>query len=110
MGEKERGADKYLLPRKVNKNIKKVILKVLKVLKKYNVKKAGIFGSYSRGEQKGNSDIDIIIETPKGMGIKFVSLNYDLEDALNKEVDLITYKGINPRIKKYILNDEIRII
>ncbi|MEK6818627.1 MAG: nucleotidyltransferase domain-containing protein, partial [Nanoarchaeota archaeon] len=73
------------------------------------VEKAGIFGSYARGEQRKESDIDIIIEPPKNMGIEFVTLNYELEDALKKKVDLITYKGINPRIKKYVLNDEVRI-
>jgi len=110
--KEEKKADEKLLPKKFrfsNKETEK-IKSIIKVLKKYNVKKAGIFGSYARGEQKKNSDVDIIIQAPKDMGIEFVRLNYDLEGALKKKVDLITYNGANIRIKKYILDDEIRII
>ncbi len=106
---KEIGADKKMLVNELSKSIRAIIPKMIKILKKYNVEKAGIFGSYARGEQRKDSDIDLIIEPPKNMGIEFVTLNYELEDALKKKVDLITYKGINPRIKKYVLNDEVRI-
>ena len=107
---KEIQADKKMLSNELSRSLKIIIPKMIKVLKKYHVKKAGIFGSYARGEQKKNSDVDIIIEPPKKMGIEFVTLNYDLEDSLKKKVDLITYNGVNSRIKKYILDDEVRII
>ena len=108
--KKELESDKTILSKQINNTLKKIRPRIINILKKYNVKKAGIFGSYARGKQKKDSDIDIIIEPPKQMGIEFVKLSYDLEDSLKKKVDLITYKGINPRIKKYILNDEVRII
>jgi len=107
---KEVEADKKILYNKINNTLKRVIPKIIRVLKKYKVEKAGVFGSYAHGKERKNSDIDIIIKAPKNMGIEFVRLNYDLEDALNKKVDLITYNGANPSIKKYILMDEIRII
>ncbi len=108
--QKEEKTDKELLREKINKSIKKIKFKIKKVLNKYNIKKAGVFGSYVRGQQNKNSDIDIIVEPPKGIGFGFVRIAYDLEKALNKKVDLLTYKGINPRLKKYILEEEIRII
>ena len=92
------------------KRMERLKKRILPILKKHKVVRAGIFGSYVRGEQKKNSDVDIIIQAPKDMGIEFVRLNYDLEGALKKKVDLITYNGANIRIKKYILDDEIRII
>jgi len=107
---KEIEADKKILSNKLKKTLKEIIPQIIRVLRKYNVKKAGIFGSYARGQEKKDSDLDIIIQTPKRMGIEFVKLNYDLEDVSKKKVDLITYNGANPRIKKYILDDEIRII
>ena len=107
---KEVEADKKILTDKINNSLKKIIPRIIKVLKKYHIKKAGVFGSYARGEQKKGSDIDIIVEPPKKMGIEFIKLNYDLEDSLREKVDLITYNGINSRIKKYILKDEKRII
>ncbi|MEK6933177.1 MAG: nucleotidyltransferase family protein [Nanoarchaeota archaeon] len=84
--------------------------KIIKILKKYGVKKASLFGSYVRGEQRRNSDIDILIEPPKGMGLEFVGMALDLEEGLKRKVDLVTYKGINPHLKKYILEDEVKII
>ena len=86
--------------------------KIRRVLKRHGVVRAGIFGSYARGEQKKNSDIDILIEVK---GRKFslfdlVGLEIELQKTLNKKVDLLTYNSINPRLKDYILSDEVKII
>ncbi len=87
--------------------IKKIIVKTLK---KYGIKKAGLFRSYVRGEQKKNSDIDVVIEAPEGTGLEFVGVALELEKALGKKVDLLTYKGISPYLKEYILEEEAKII
>ena len=84
--------------------------KIIPILKKNHVVRAGIFGSYARGEQKKNSDIDILIELPKGIGFGFAGIELELERTLKKRVDLLTYKGINSRLKKYILSNEVKII
>lgn len=110
LSNKEFEADKLFLNEKVKKNIEKIKLKTIAILKKYKVKRASLFGSYARGEQKKNSDIDILIEPPKGIGLEFVGIALDLEKALKRKVDLVTYKGISPYLKKYILDDEVRII
>ena len=94
-----------------NKNINKIKNKILPILKKHNVKKAGIFGSYARGEEKKNSDIDILIQPTKDMSLfDIVGIEIELKNILGKKVDLLTYKSINRYIKKYILNDEVKII
>ena len=90
--------------------IEKIKQKIIKILKKNKIKKAGIFGSYIKGRQKKNSDIDILIEPAKGMGLGFVGVKLELEDELGRKVDLLTYKGIHPLIKKNILKEEIKII
>ena len=97
---------------KINKNsqIEKLKPKIVDILKKKGIKKAGIFGSYARGEQKKGSDIDILIEPPEGMGLEFFGLNLELENELGLKVDLLTYKSINPHLKEYILSDEVKII
>ena len=74
------------------------------------MKKAGLFGSYVRGEQKKSSDIDIIIEPPKGIGFGFVGIQQELEKVLGKKVDLLTYKGLSPYLRKYILKEEVKIL
>lgn len=88
-------------------NIKK---KIVPILKKYNVKRAGIFGSYARGEQKRNSDIDIIIQPPKGMGFGFAGIQMEMEKKLGRKVDMVTYKYLSPYLKDKILESEVRAI
>ena len=111
--QKEKVADKEfaLINRKGKKDpLEKIKQKIINVLKKHNVKKAGIFGSYARGEQKKNSDIDVVIEPPKGIGLGFIGIELELESKLKKKVDLLSYNGLNKHLKKYILEEEVRIV
>ena len=109
----EEKADKNILKErneKINKEIKKIKSKIVPMLRKNKIKRAGIFGSYVRGEQKKNSDIDILIKPSKSMGLEFVRIAFELEDKLGRKVDLVTYKSIHPLLKKRILSEEVRII
>lgn len=84
--------------------------KIIPVLKRYKIKKAGIFGSYARGDNKKKSDIDILVQPVKGMGLEYVSMGLELEGKLKRKVDLVSYKYIHPRLKNQILKEEIRIL
>ena len=112
LNEKEKQADKELLGDRKNKEVERIKIKIIKILKKNKIKKAGIFGSYARGEQKKNSDIDIAVEinNPKMSLLGFVKIINSLEKILKRKVDLVEYDSIKPRIKERILNEEIRII
>lgn len=90
--------------------IKQIAKVVVPILKNKGIKKAGIFGSYARGEAKKRSDIDILVQPPRGMGFEFFALNFELEEKLGKKVDLLTYKSVSPYLKKYIMADEVRIL
>jgi len=92
-----------------NKKLKEIGMKIIPVLKRHGVTKAGIFGSYSTGENKKRSDIDILVEF-KGSLIDLIGLEMELEEVLGKKVDLLTYKGISPYLKKSIIADEVKII
>ncbi len=95
-----------------NKNeLNKLKPKIIEVLKKYKIKKAGIFGSFVRGEQKKGSDIDILAEIPKEINLfGIVGIKLELEDKLGKKVDLVQYRLVRPELKKIILNEEVKII
>ena len=113
LSQKVKGADKALLKNKkiLKKNALETIKpKIIKILKKNKIKKAGIFGSYAKGEQKKNSDIDILIQPTKNMGFKFAGLEIELSKKLGKKVDLVSYDGISPYLKEEILSQEVRII
>ena len=84
--------------------------KIIAVLRKNNIKRAGIFGSYSTGKEKKNSDIDILIQPSKNMGFKFAGLEIELSKKLGRKVDLVSYNGLSPYLKNKILSQEIRII
>jgi len=109
---KEKEADKKLIIKKENKEIEKIKSKIIGILKKNKVVKAGIFGSYARGEQKKDSDIDIAVEiNDKNMSLLgFIRLINILQEILKRKVDLVEYRAIKPRIKDSILNEEVRII
>jgi len=86
--------------------------KLIPILKRNGVVKAGIFGSVARGEEKKSSDIDVLI---KVMGRKFslldlIGLEMELEKILHRKVDLLTYNSLHPLLKKQILEEEVRII
>jgi hypothetical protein len=92
-------------------NIEEIKKKVIPILKRYHVKKAGIFGSVARGEETEESDIDILVEINDRMSLlDFVGLKLELEDALGKRVDLGEYSTIKPLIREQILSEEVSIL
>lgn len=74
---------------------------------KFFVEKIGYFGSYARGEQTEDSDIDILVELSKPLGWDFIDLKEFLEEILDREVDLVTVKALKPQLKDQILNEVI---
>ena len=93
-----------------SKELKQITKIVVPILKKKGIKKAGIFGSYAQGNQKKKSDIDILIQPKKGMGLEFIGLALELEEKLGKKVDLVTYRSLHPYLKESILSGEVRIL
>ena len=93
-------------------NIDALKQKLISVLKKHKVARAGIFGSYARGEQKKDSDIDIVVEiSDKHMSLLgFIHIKNEIEEALGKRVDLVEYEALKPRLRERILEEEIVIL
>ena len=80
---------------------------IIDTLKKFGVKKASLFGSVVRGDTTMESDVDLLVEF-KGRKslLDLVRLKTRLEELLGRNVDVLTYKSINPRLKKRILNEQ----
>ncbi len=94
----------------MNEEIKKIKIEIAPILKKHQVKKASVFGSYARGENTKNSDIDMLVELKRDKTmIDLINLEMDIEKKTKRKIDLITFKSINPLIKKNILKDEVKI-
>lgn len=76
---------------------------------KYGVHRIGLFGSYSRKEQKESSDIDVIVEfndTDLSFD-NYMDLKFNLEDHFQKPVDLVILDDIKPALKPSILRGAI---
>lgn len=71
----------------------------------FKVEKLAFFGSYVRGDQTENSDIDILVEFKEPVGFLFIHLADFLETLLGGKVDLITPDAIKPNRLKYIMED-----
>lgn len=85
--------------------------KIVPILKKAGVTRSSLFGSVARGEAKKNSDIDILVELPKGKDLlDVVGLKLDLEDALGRKVDIVEYEEIKPAIRDNVLHDQIALL
>jgi len=81
------------------------------ILKKYKVKKIGLFGSYVRGEQKKRSDIDFLVEFEEPSFDNFMDLAFFLEDLFGRKVDILTPEGVRSiRIKQVADNIEKSVI
>ncbi len=84
----------------------KIKAKVIPVLKQAGVIRSLLFGSVARGEATAESDIDILVEFPRGKNLPdLIGLEMELERVLGKKVDLVTFKSINPLLKDYIYKD-----
>jgi hypothetical protein len=77
---------------------------------RYRVKELGVFGSVVRGEQKGTSDVDILVEFEKPIGFfTFLELEEYLSTLLGVKVDLVSKKALKPNIGRYILQEVIPV-
>lgn len=75
-------------------------------MKPFNPTRIGIFGSFARGEATEKSDIDILYYFENIIGLfKLIELQQNLEKKLNKKVDLVSEKYVNPKLKTHILSD-----
>ena len=76
-------------------------------IKRFGVKRLGLFGSYIRNQQKPGSDIDLLVEFEKGMKTfdNYMDLKFFLEDLFDCKVDLVILEAIKSDLKSHILED-----
>ncbi|MBI2028095.1 MAG: nucleotidyltransferase family protein [Candidatus Levybacteria bacterium] len=92
-------------------NLDEIKNKALPILKEAGVTRSALFGSVVRGEERQDSDIDMLVDFPRGKGLfEFAGLQFQLEDALKKKVDLVEYESLNPLLKERILTEQVQIL
>ena len=90
--------------------IQKIQQQIVPILKEAGVLRSSLFGSIARGEANEKSDIDILVDLPKGKSLfDLADLQESLQSALGKKVDIGTYRSIKPFLRERILSEQIQI-
>lgn len=69
---------------------------------RYPIKSMALFGSYSDGTATDHSDVDIMVEFNQPVGFEFIDLSIELENLLQKRVDLVTRQAVSPKLMTFI--------
>ena len=81
------------------------------VAQRVNPTLVGVFGSYARGEENKNSDLDILIDVDSKLNLlELIGLEQELSEMLGIKVDLVTLRSVHPSLKPYIESDLIRLL
>jgi len=93
-------------------DVEEVKQRILPILQRNHVVRAGLFGSFVRREGTSGSDIDLLIDFGDNRKTLFdlVDLEEELEGALGRKVDLVFYDGLKPRLRRRILEEQIRVL
>lgn len=76
---------------------------------RYKVRRMALFGSYARGDQKAESDVDILVDIDPSVGLEFVTLAEQIEELLGLPVELVSRRAIKPNKLKYIEQDLVYV-
>ena len=95
-------------------NIREEILDLLSKTKpelesRYKVQRIALFGSYARGDQSPDSDVDILVEVDPSVGLAFVDLAERIEEVLGLPVELVSHRAVKPNKMKSVEQDLIYV-
>jgi len=87
--------------------LEEIKVKIIPVLRRYDVRKASIFGSFVKGEEREDSDIDILVEFKGEKSLlDLAGLKIELQEILKRKVDVLTYNSLHPLLKDKILQEQ----
>lgn len=80
---------------------------VVSLAEEYGAEKVSLIGSFARGEERPDSDVDILLEKGKIKGMQVLEFQDRLEQQLNRRVDVVTTAGASPRFLERVKKDEV---
>ncbi|HOZ02917.1 MAG TPA: nucleotidyltransferase family protein [Candidatus Woesebacteria bacterium] len=90
--------------------ITKHLSEINKIVEQNDINYLAVYGSFARGEETPNSDLDLLVSFSKSKGLfDFIGIQDELSSVLKVKVDLVTKNGLSKYIKPYVEND-IKII
>ena len=83
---------------------------IISIAERNGGRKVRIFGSLARGDSTMDSDVDFLIELePKRSLLDIIAIKQDLEDLLQRKVDVVTESAVSPYIRKEIVRQAISL-
>jgi len=81
------------------------------ILARHDIYRASLFGSYATGEANPDSDIDILVDFRGEKSLlDLVALKLEMEEALQRKVDVLTYDSLAPLVRDRVLREQVTII
>jgi predicted nucleotidyltransferase len=91
----------------MKRHVQQIRKKILPTLRRYDVTRAAVFGSFARGETTKRSDIDLLIEFKGEKSLlDLAGLKIALQELLKTKVDVLTYNSLHPLLKDRILSEQ----
>ena len=98
------------MPLKTREEILSLLSKCkVELEKRFKVQRLALFGSYARGDQSPDSDVDILVEVDPSVGLGFVDLAERIEEVLGLPVELVSHRALTPKRMKSIEQDLIYV-
>lgn len=83
---------------------------ILRIAKTHGAISLRVFGSYSRGEEKPDSDIDLLVELESDRSLlDVVAIKQEIEDIVQRKVDVVTEAALSPYIRDDILQEAVAL-
>lgn len=79
------------------------------VIRGFGVSRIGLFGSYARGVERQESDVDVLVEFNQKSFDNYMGLKFFLEELFNKKVDLVLADSLKPQLKPQILKEAVYV-
>jgi predicted nucleotidyltransferase len=83
---------------------------ILRIAARYGAYNVRVFGSVARGDADAGSDVDLLVDLEPGRSLLDLGgLLMELQDLLMCDVDVVTEKGLRPRIRQYVLDEAVAL-
>jgi len=83
---------------------------IISIANRYGTRNVRIFGSIGRGKGKRDSDLDLLVELEQGRSLlDIIAMKQDLEDLLNRKVDVVTEAALSPYLREEILHQAVNL-
>lgn len=94
----------------MNPSLRKHRDEIMRLAREHGAYNLRLFGSAARGDERPDSDLDLLVEMEAGRSLMDrVALKQDLEDLLQREVDVVTERSLHPRLRETVLREAVSL-